>query len=112
MVSNQCNLQFGLYIIRIKEEDPYGGEFLIKWQNRLKFGDVNIEFLIDPDQGYREMVICYKVIYLNIFNILVLDLNKIEKQKINQREKQFIIYRHESFQLWESDIFSILLKKS
>ena len=52
------------------------------------------------------------MIYLNIFNILVLDVNKIDKSILNKKEKQVIIYRHESFQLWESDIFGFLLKKT
>lgn len=109
IVSNYCQDQLGFFILRIKEDEPYNGSFLIKWQNKLQFGDANIDFLKCPHRKYREMVVSYKVIYLNIFNLLVMDIGKMDKGSKHDWDKQYIIYRHESFQLWESDIDGILL---
>lgn len=54
--------------------------------------------------GYKELVISFKVIYLNIFNIIIVDISHDNELRI--------IYRHESSQLWESESFGLYLRKN
>ena len=55
-----------------------------------------------PELGYSELVMGFKSIYINVYNLFCID--------ISQEDAEPIIFRHESFQLWESDCFGILLK--
>ena len=50
----------------------------------------------------KELIIGYKTIYINVYNILVMD--------ITTNDECSLLYRHESFQLWESECTSLLLK--
>jgi hypothetical protein len=59
---------------------------------------------INEKNGFRELVVNYKVIYINTFNIMVLDLTP----GIDQR----IVFRHESVQVWESDSYGFFLSRN
>lgn len=87
----------------MKEDDPYNSKFLIKWKNKLDIGDTNIYVLRNIEKGIKEIIISYKTIFINTFNVVVMDISK-------EAEKS-IIFRHEGFQLWESQIVGILLNK-
>jgi hypothetical protein len=66
--------------------------------NKLDIGDVDIHIL--KHKGFQELCISFKTAYINIFNLIVLDM---------KREKNAILYRMENFQLWETKISSVLL---
>ena len=42
---------------------------------QLDIGDVNLSILNDEEKGYKEIVVAYKTMYTNLFNILIMDLN-------------------------------------
>jgi hypothetical protein len=67
----------------------------------LDIDDCHINILKDNKEGYKEVVVSYKTIFVNIYTILVLDLN--------HKSGQPLMYRHESFQLWESPSYGTLL---
>ena len=52
----------------------------------------------------KEIVISFKTIYLNTYNIFVMD--------VTRDDEKTIIFRHESFQLWESEIMGVLLSST
>jgi hypothetical protein len=97
--------KLGFYVLKISENEPKSGVFMIKLPNRLNFGDVNITFINDPEKHYQEVVISYKTAYINTYNILVLEADTLGND-------QYIIYRHESFQLWESKIQGTILQNN
>ena len=78
--------------------------FLIKWKNKLDIGDPNIFVLRNHKKGLKELIISYKVIYMNVYNIISMD--------ISVEDEQLMIFRHESFQLWESQITGFYLSKN
>ena len=75
--ANMHQDRLGFYVLKINEDDPYGGVFMIKLPNRLNFGDVNITFINDPEKQYEEVVISYKTAYINTYNILVLEADTL-----------------------------------
>ena len=63
--------------MRLNLENPYSGtdsaRFIVRWGRKLDIGDTNIFNLRDEVKGYKEIVISYKTIYINVYNIMVLD---------------------------------------
>lgn len=57
--------------------------------------------LRNGDVGYKELVISFKSIYINCYNLFLID--------ISQEDHDSILFRHESFQLWESECTGFLL---
>ena len=93
----------------MSEDDPKNTRFLIKWKNKLNIDDVNMTILHSssiehPEHMFSELIINFKVIYLNTYNVIVLD--------ISHEGQQNIIFRHESLQIWESECYGFLLKKN
>ena len=85
-------------------KDPYPGgknSFILKWKRSLEIGDCAINILRDKQNGFKEIVISYKTIFINVYTIMVVDQN--------HKSGQPLMYRHESFQLWESQCQGTLL---
>ena len=91
-------------MLKISSQNPFEHTYLIKWKKKLDIGDVNIYILRNLERRYKEIVISYKTIYINVYNILVLDTY--------HKSNQPIMYRHESFQLWESQVQGCLISKN
>ena len=79
-------------------------QFLIKWKNKLDIGDPNIYVLRNKQKGLKELIVSYKTIFINTYNVIVMD--------ISVNDEQTMIFRHESFQLWESECMGLLLGKN
>ena len=58
----------------------------------------------EGSDGLKELIISFKTIYINTYNIVCMD--------ITTDEEQLMIFRHESFQLWESECTGFLLNKN
>ena len=104
MISNTYKEKLGLFIIKMAANDPYKAKFIIKWMNKLDIGNTTIDFLRDPENGIKEMILSFKMIYINVYNVIVFDVTTDDNSVMHTR--------HESFQLWESEINGILLAKS
>ena len=62
---------------------------------------------VDDISGkYKELIVSYKVIYINTYNILLSDISSDIDTEVN------INFRHESFQSWESEIQGLYLQKN
>ena len=106
-MSNKYQEKLGFFILKIHEDEPKNNrqeKFLIKWKNKLDIGDPNIFVLRNHKKGLKELIVSYKVIYMNIYNVISMD--------ISLDDQQLLIFRHESFQLWESECTGFLLKKN
>lgn len=97
LLANKTRGKLGLYLIRMDEHAPIvsdkntgkqelNGEFIINMGNKLNIGDANMFVLSNDRQGYRELILSYKTMYINTFNCNVIDLCD-----------KAIIFRHESF---------------
>ena len=105
LLCNKYNEKLGFYVMKIAEHDPHRTKFMIKWKNKSDIGDPFMCILEDKDgDGLRELIIAYKVIYINVY--------RIESMDIGINEEQSLLFRHESFQLWESECQGLLLRKN
>ena len=86
----------------MNELKPEQHSFLIKWKNKLDIGDPNMFILRNKEKGYKELIVSYKSIYINVYNIVCMD--------ISVEDAQLLLFRHESFQLYESECTGILLE--
>ena len=56
------------------------------------------------DSKLKELIVSYKVIFMNTYNVICMDASV--------DHDQLILFRHESFQLWESECMGLLLTKN
>lgn len=70
------------------ESDTNKHSFLTKYKNKLDIGDATVSVLRDREKGYKELVLSYKTIYINTYNVHVMDITQ---------QGQPTLYRHESF---------------
>lgn len=103
ILCNNYREKLGVYILGFRENDLNDHRFLMRDSNKLDIGDANI-FINRRAGAGNELVLSFKTIYINIFTIMVLD--------IDLNAKRSLIFRHESFQLWESEVKGIMLESS
>ena len=77
---------------------------MMKWKNKLDIADADL--FIVRQQGLRELVISYKIIYINTYNVQLIDISNPEGRV------EATLFRHEAFQLWESKVMGIILSKN
>lgn len=73
-------------------------EFLLNWNNKLDIGDAELA-VIDDGKGDKSMILSYKMIGYNTYNVIAIDLEN----------DCLIKYWHESYALWESPVRGFLL---
>ena len=103
-MANKFEEKLGFFVVTFNELDPYKNRFLIKWRNKLDISDTNLSVLRNFNKGLKELIVSYKSIFINTYNVVCMD--------ISVDEEQTIIFRHESFQLWESESMGLLLNKN
>jgi hypothetical protein len=63
--------------------------------------------LRDVNNRVKELIISYKTIYINTYNVICLDISDKAVEDENN-----VIFRHESFQLWESEVTGFLTSQN
>ena len=101
ILANKYDEKLGFFLIKMSESDTNKFSFLTKYKNKLDIGDATVSVLRDREKGYKELVLSYKTIYINTYNVHVMDISQ---------EGQPTLYKHESFQLWESESRGLLLQ--
>ena len=99
VLANKQFEKLGFFLLKFNAFNPNEGKYLARWKNKLDIGDTNICVIRNEKTGYRELVIAYKTIFINTYNVMVLDMLS---------DKNSMLFRHESFQLWESACTSTL----
>jgi len=89
LLTNKYMEKLGFYVLKMNEDDPHNCKFLIKWKNKLDIGDTNIFVLRNRVKSIKEIIISFKTIFINTFNVVVMDISKDSHKSI--------IFRHESF---------------
>ena len=87
-----CNTYFeklGFFVLRIDPKAPKETKFMIKWKNKLDCADSQIYILRDRQSGLKELILAFKIIYVNMYSLFSLD--------ISVDDTEMIIFRHESF---------------
>ena len=91
LMANRYHDKLGFFVIVFHEENPDDFHFLINYKNKLDIGDANIMVLRNSQKMYKELILSYKTIYLNTYNITVLDISTAFAKNENA------VFRHESF---------------
>ena len=89
VLANEYKNRMGIYLVKFYETDPYNNQFVIRWETFLDIGDVNVFIMRNELTGYKELVIGYKSIFVNTYNIIVMDISEIRNNNM--------IFRHESY---------------
>lgn len=74
ILANKFQDKLGFFLIRMAADDPDNHRFLTRYKNKLDIGDCSICVMRDRDEGFKELVISYKTIYINTYNVHVLDI--------------------------------------
>jgi len=104
ILSNKFEEKLGFFVFKMQESNPLKSKFLIKWKNKLDIGDPNIFVLRNLAKGLKELIVSFKTIFINTYNVVCMD--------ISVEDEQTLIFRHESFQLWESESQGFLLSEN
>ena len=89
VLSNKFEEKLGFFVIKVSEKDPSDKRFLIKWKNKLDIGDPNMFILRNYQSKLKELIVSYKTIYINTYNVICMD--------VSVEDDQLMIFRHESF---------------
>ena len=73
--------------------NPKKYNFFVKYKTKLDISDADIAIVRNEKERFKELIVSYKTINENTFNIFIVDISGVEP---------IPLYRHESFQLWES----------
>ena len=82
LVANKYDEKLGFFIIKMSETDPINNfKFLTKYKNKLDIGDCKLFVMRsrigkDKKTQLKELVISYKTIYINTYNIVIMDISK------------------------------------
>ena len=98
VLANKRDSRLGYYLLSLDADDPENGaEYLIQWSHKLDIGNCDLQILTEGDS--ESIVVSYKSIGINTYNVFVIDLNNAK----------LIKYWHEGYQLWESPVKGFLL---
>lgn len=65
-------------MIRFNEDDPKDYQIIMQLKDNLDIGDASVHMLRNRKLNYKELVVCYKTIYINTYNVNVIDLSQID----------------------------------
>ena len=63
-------------MIRFSEDNPKDFNFIMQLKDNLDIGDASIHMLRNEEQNYKEIIVCYKTIYINMYTINVIDISQ------------------------------------
>ena len=99
VLANKKEKRLGYYLFKVNIMDPdEESEYLINWTNKLDIGDCDLFMLGASGKDGKSIVVSYKSIGINTYNVFVIDL-----------ETSLIKYWNETFHLWESPVKGFLL---
>lgn len=75
ILANKYEEKLGFFVLKLFELEPEKGRFLIRWRNKLENGNPNIFVLRDKKQGLKELIVSYKTIFMNIYNVISMDIS-------------------------------------
>jgi len=107
VLANKKHAKLGFYLFSVDINAPEkDSSYYINWNNKLDIGNCDLHLMREKIMGGEEgetkncIVVSYKCIGINTFNVFVIDLDKNNK---------LIRYWHEGYQLWESPVKGFLL---
>ena len=77
-----------MFLIKFSESTPSEHKFIHKWKNKLDISDADVAIVRNTKKKYKELVVSFKTIYMNTYNVQVIDISSDEEK---------MLFRHESF---------------
>ena len=93
----------GVFLIKFNELNPKKFNFFLKYKTNLDVSDCDIAVMRDKKTGYKELIVSFKTVIENTYNVYIIDISK---------EDPWPLFRHESFQLWETQITAFFITKT
>ena len=88
VLSNKYQQKLGMFLIKFSESTPSEHKFILKWKNKLDISDADVAIVRNTKKKYKELVVSFKTIYMNTYNVQVIDISSDEEK---------MLFRHESF---------------
>ena len=89
MLANKFKEKLGIFLIRFDENNPKDHSFILRWKNKLYIADADVCIIRNHKTKYKELVVSFKTIFINTFNVFVIDISNTENQRT--------LFRHECF---------------
>ena len=103
LLANKYQGKCGVFLIKFHELNPKVFNFFLKYKTKLDISDADIAVVRNHKEKFKELIVSYKTINENTYNVYIVDISGVEP---------IPIFRHESFQLWESQISAFYLSKN
>ena len=86
VLANKRDMRLGFYLFKIFINDPYPrpedrAEYLINWPNKLEIGNCDLFMMYEQEEvdgkevDVQSIIISYKSIGINTYNVFVIDIN-------------------------------------
>jgi hypothetical protein len=107
LLANKKDGLVGFFLIRFNAKNPAQYQFVTMWQSLLELGDASMSLVRGQDSlgEFKELVIGYKTININTYNVVVQDLSGSAQQRS-------CLQKYECFQLWESKISGLFVSQT
>ena len=90
IVCNKYYEKLGFFVLKINPFNPSEVSFYVKWKNKLDINDCTIAILRDKDSGLKELILSFKIIYINMYSLFAVDISVEDTDEA-------ILFRHASF---------------
>jgi hypothetical protein len=77
-----------VFLIKFHELNPKKFNFFVKYKTKLDISDADIAIVRNEKECYKELIVSYKTINENTYNVFIVDISGVEP---------IPLYRHESF---------------
>ena len=88
VIVNKYDEKLGVFLIKFDEQNPYNFNFFLKYKNKLDISNAHLTIVRNNDKKFKELVVSYKTIFINTYNVRVIDISS---------PKPWLLYTHESF---------------
>ena len=88
LLANKFQEKLGVFLIKFEEDDPVNYQFFLKYKNKLDIADADIAVMRNPAKKLKELIVSYKSININTYNVYVVDISG---------KTPWPLFRHESF---------------
>ena len=88
MLANKYHQRLGMFLVKFDENKPDSHKFVIKWKNKLDIADADVNIVRNTKKQFKELVVSFKTIYMNTYNVQVIDIST---------DTEKLLFRHESF---------------
>ena len=76
LLANKFDEKLGIFLVKFDENDPNKFQFFFKWKNKLDIADADIAVIRNEQTKTKELLVSYKTIYINTYNVKVVDISR------------------------------------